>query len=981
MEPCMAQEGMRRLHQMARRARSSQGGVSMIETMLVLTLTAVILIPVFGWMAVALAEQGRTGDRISDVSSVGPARLVFSRDLASAASATTSGADCVGGPGAGGAVKLTLVSSTTAGKRTVYSEAPMVKRGSVSATTNSLWRRTCDSTGSIIRSDQVLVGLGSPVTVSCASRGGVPSPDPCGQVRVLTTTARSSDPVSLSGSRRWTGSSVAVSLGGGKQAPVPVISSTQSDPSGYRNLTVDFSSAGSSDPDGTIVSYFWDFGNGQTSTAANPSVTYTAVGVFPVSLTVTDNDGAPRTAYTSVTVRNRNPVAVIANDASTLIGNKPLTVAFSSAGSNDSADPGGYITSYHWSFGDGGESTQPNPTHTYTLAGTFSVSLTVTDNDTGTTTVSRDVVVKNVPPVVTSVGWTCQVGITPCASGVTNSVIGTAAPTLATSFTAAATDPDGGSVTDWEWSVSPSATVSNANAQSPSISFPSAGSYVVTLKVKDNDGAWSTPQSLVVKVNSPPSALFSKSLSNPDGFRPLSVSLDASSSSDLEGPIASYSWSTNDGLSATGSTATLTWPPTQSAGTRTITLTVADGNGAIRQTSQTVTLVNRPPVAALATTPDPASGPKPLTVTFDAGASNDPDGTGLTYAWKVNGSSVAGATSSTYVRTFTTTAAATVSVTVTDIDGATATKTVSVTPGNLVPLASFSFPCHASVPTQYCAAGISGSVIGSIGSAGTFAAVFTGSGDDSADGGSISAYEWTVSPSASISSSGASAPTITFNSAGVYAVAFRVRDNDGTWSAWLTKTVVVNSPPSVSATLPSGGRAPLTNKTFSGSVSDPEGTTTTATWKFEGTTTFSVSGATINQGFPTPGTWTVTLTATDAHGGITTTTGQVFTVTGAPPPTISGVGSGCQGFWCLGSRYIDINFSNKPSNVDKFELTFSGGSVVCGAPANVEVASSANSKRVSTGCAISYTYQIRVRSHDSVTGLWGDWSDLISVTT
>lgn len=964
-----------------RRTESSQSGVAMIEAMLVLALTTVILVPVLGWMAVALSEQVRTNDRIDDVSSVGAARLLFSRDVASASSASLSGVDCIGGSGSGGTVKLSLVSSATPGKRTVYSEAPMVDDGEVSTSTNSLWRRTCDATGSVLRSDQVIVGLGSTVTVTCAPRSGVPSPDTCGQVRVLATTTQSTDPVSLSGSRRWTGSSVAVALGGGKQAPIPVISSVQSDPSGYRNLTVDFSSAGSTDPDGSIVSYFWDFGNGQSSTAANPSVEYTTVGVFPVSLTVTDNDGAPRTAYTSVTVRNRNPVAVIANDEAELVGYKPLTVAFSSAGSNDDADPGGHIVSYHWSFGDGAESTQPNPTHTYTASGTFSVALTVVDNDTGSTTVARSVVVKNMPPVVTAVGWTCQAGITPCTSGVANSVIGTASPSLTTSFTSAASDPDGGTVTDWEWAVSPSATVTNVNSQNPSISFPSAGTYVVTLKVKDNDGAWSDPQSWVVKVNSPPTASFSKSLSNPDGYRPLSVSLDATASSDLEGSIASYAWSTSDGLTATGATATISWQPTQLAGARTITLTVTDGNGATRQTSQSISLVNRAPVALLATSPDPASGPKPLAVSFDAGASNDPDGTGLTYAWKVNGTTVAGAISSTYSRTFTTTATSTVTVTVTDIDGATATKAVSVTPGNLPPVASFSFPCHDSVPGQYCATGVSGSVIGSIGAGGSFAAPFTGSGDDSADGGSVTAYEWSVSPAASISNSSAAAPTITFNSAGVYSVGFRVRDNDSTWSSWINKTVVINAPPTVSASLPSGGRAPLTNKTFTGSVSDPEGTTTTATWNFSGTTTFSVTGATITQNFATPGTWTVTLTATDAHGGTKTTAAQTFTVTGAPPPTISASGTRCSGFLCLGSGYIDITFSNKPSNVDKFELTFSENDFWCGTPGNVEVPVSASSKRVSTGCISSATYQIRVRSHDSVTNLWGDWSSPITVTT
>jgi endonuclease I/PKD repeat protein len=68
------------------------------------------------------------------------------------------------------------------------------------------------------------------------------------------------------------------------------------------DVAISFSSAGSTDPDGTIVSYDWDFGDGNGSTAANPSHAYTSDGTFSVSLTVTDNDGATDTDVTSAVI-------------------------------------------------------------------------------------------------------------------------------------------------------------------------------------------------------------------------------------------------------------------------------------------------------------------------------------------------------------------------------------------------------------------------------------------------------------------------------------------------------------------------------------------------------------------------------------------------------------------------------------------------------------------------------------------------------
>ncbi|MFZ4703448.1 MAG: PKD domain-containing protein, partial [Candidatus Methylumidiphilus sp.] len=70
--------------------------------------------------------------------------------------------------------------------------------------------------------------------------------------------------------------------------------------SGYAPLNVSFSSSGSSDPDGTVVSYLWNFGDGTSSTSPNPAHTYVSAGTYAAVLTVTDSQGL--TSANSLTV-------------------------------------------------------------------------------------------------------------------------------------------------------------------------------------------------------------------------------------------------------------------------------------------------------------------------------------------------------------------------------------------------------------------------------------------------------------------------------------------------------------------------------------------------------------------------------------------------------------------------------------------------------------------------------------------------------
>jgi PKD repeat protein len=152
-------------------------------------------------------------------------------------------------------------------------------------------------------------------------------------------------------------------------------------------LTANFTDT-SSDSDGNVVGWEWNFGDGATSTTQNPSHTYTTGGTYTVSLQVTDDDGATGSTSKSVTVteqQNQPPTAGFTYNAS------GLSVTFTDA----STDSDGSVVAWAWNFGDGNTSSVQSPSHTYAASGTYTVSLTVTDDDGATGSTSQSVAVSD----------------------------------------------------------------------------------------------------------------------------------------------------------------------------------------------------------------------------------------------------------------------------------------------------------------------------------------------------------------------------------------------------------------------------------------------------------------------------------------------------------------------------------------------------------------------------------------------------------
>ncbi|MEJ2558516.1 MAG: PKD domain-containing protein, partial [Anaerolineae bacterium] len=148
--------------------------------------------------------------------------------------------------------------------------------------------------------------------------------------------------------------------------------------SGLVGETLTFSGSGSSDSDGTIVTYAWDFGDGTTADQVKVSHSYSKAGRYQVTLTVTDDGRLSAGATLAVRIEepatNQPPTAVISATTTAVVSQ---TVHFDG---NGSSDGDGSIVKYDWDLGDGTTAIGRVVTHTYSATGTYTVTLTVTDD-------------------------------------------------------------------------------------------------------------------------------------------------------------------------------------------------------------------------------------------------------------------------------------------------------------------------------------------------------------------------------------------------------------------------------------------------------------------------------------------------------------------------------------------------------------------------------------------------------------------------
>lgn len=418
----------------------------------------------------------------------------------------------------------------------------------------------------------------------------------------------------------------------GTSSPLSVtITATPS--SGAPPLAVSFTSS----PTGGTgsYSYAWTFGDGGTSTLANPSHTYTAAGTYPVVLTVTSGSRVAH-AYTNVTASSL-PTLVVSASAGPQKGIAPQSVLFN--GSASGGEPG---YTWSWNFGDGSAlSAQRNPIHDYTSPGTYTAVLTVTDQQPVSSQASVSVQVA--AQVAGSASAAPQDGVAP----------------LSVTFNATATG--GWPAYSWAWRFGDGTTSSLEN---PTHSYANAGTYTARVWVNDTTtGTWTSTVPITV-TSATPLAIVS------GGLHDATVGTASDFWASATGGVApySFSWNFGDGSSVLNTGATNQSQHTYAAaGTYVLDVTVTDSTSATASTT---------PFLVYATAGTPLSVriggtvglPVNQTASFWAAAAGGAGG--FTYTWTFgDGTSSSASSSNTTTHVFQNAGKFDVSVTVKDASG------------------------------------------------------------------------------------------------------------------------------------------------------------------------------------------------------------------------------------------------------------------------------------------------------------------------
>jgi PKD repeat protein len=443
--------------------------------------------------------------------------------------------------------------------------------------------------------------------------------------------------------------------------------------------TTTFNGTASSDPDGQIVSYNWNFGDNNIL-SNGPSVVsrvYNRPGTYNIALEVVDNQGARNTSQNLLTVRNRKPKAVITYTS--LSVKAPGSLSFSGS---DSFDEDGNIVSYAWTVNNGSTSSLVNPSFQFTTEGVYTVTLKVTD-DFGDTDTSQ--VLVNVSPAD---------NIIPTAilkvdknSGVINDNF---VFNVLESF-----DTDG-FIKLYQLDFGDGISTSFVNPALVSHIYIKTGIFNAKLIVTDNrDGISLESTQTITIVNQPPVAEFSFNPVNPQTLQTVNF---IDSSTDPENDLKTWEWNFGDGSSFVTSDITQKSPQHQypvGNKTHTVILTVYDRFNLSSSVSKNIFVTNRIPVAVISTNPldvnKVITGSAPLTVVFDS-LSYDLDGQVTDYEWTITGLVNTPITTKSFTYTFNTPRFVpyTVSHRVKDNDGFSSnvvTVAVKVNPPNEPPVA------------------------------------------------------------------------------------------------------------------------------------------------------------------------------------------------------------------------------------------------------------------------------------------------------
>lgn len=575
-----------------------------------------------------------------------------------------------------------------------------------------------------------------------------------------------------------------------------------------------FDASDSTDPDGGLLLYAWDFGDGTTSDLINPTKTYERPGVYPVTLSVRNETGTQRGSDLDriAALVREGPIADAGGDRTVCTNQR---VRFDGSQSTDSD---GAVNDFAWTFGDGNTGRGETPVHIFRKPGTYSVTLTITGETTGSCS-----------PLDTDVA---RIDVVAAPN---LDVIGPdrAAAGMAAFYKASLDDLQGASPNGFTWDFGDGATATGDSAEHV---FAEPGEYLVTLTTDltgGNAGCSTLSAVRKVIVNEAPMAL----IDGPDAMAAgQAVTFDGSMSMDNDGAITAHEWDFGDGTRARGVLAAHTFA---GPGQYDVRLTVTDDAGvgnSIVVASKKVQ-VNPAPTAGLQAPPPICPGvATPWTV-------NVADTTTVDWAFG-DGTTAAGATVS---HTFERSGLYPVLVRMND--------------GKGLPNSRLSEEVYVRVNSAPTALAGPDRIV-CPGQAVTFDAGSSGDLD-----GTLTDYVWEFSDGVVMRGK---LVERTFDTAADLRVRLTVRDDSGAelcGAGTDDARILVNSTPVVDAgpdiTVPVGAAHDVTRFDASG-ASDADGQGLRISWNFgDGTV---VAGAIARHRFSTAGDYTVTVRAQDTTG-------------------------------------------------------------------------------------------------------------------
>ncbi len=564
--------------------------------------------------------------------------------------------------------------------------------------------------------------------------------------------------------------------------------------------TVVFTDASAS-PSDDIVAWSWDFGGTGTSTEANPSFTFMDDGTYTVTLTVTDDDGTTGTISHDVTIVDLDPTA-----AFTWVPepqDEGMAIQFTDLSTSPSDD----IVAWSWDFAGRDSSSQQNPQFTFTDDGSYTVTLTVTDDDGSTDSVFHTVTVVDLAPTA-AFTWSPE----PQAEG-----------SLVSFSDASSSLPD--AIAAWSWDF---AGLGTSAAQNPTFTFVDDGSYDVALTVTDDDGTTDSQNYDVTIGDLGPTADFTWS-PEPQTEGSAVAFTDASTSS--PDAIATWSWDFGGQGTSALQDPSFTF---DDDGTYTVTLTVTDDDGTTDSVSQTVMVLDLTPTAGFDWAPDPQEEGSAILFSDLSTSAPDP-----IVGWSWDFAGLGGSSDQNAAFTFDDDGDYLVTLTVTDEDGSTDTVSQTVTVLDLAPTAGFDW---APDPQDE-------------GVAVAFTDASTSFPDD------VVAWSWDFG---GLGTSSDQNPSFTFDDHGIYTVTLMVEDDDGTTDTVSHTVTIVDLGPTAEFTWAPDPQDEGAAVAFTDASTSYPDDVVAWSWDFDGLGTSAVQNPSFM--FIDAGTYTVTLTVTDDDG-------------------------------------------------------------------------------------------------------------------